>query len=306
MIRRIRKELKKVIVSQEKLIDSLLISLLSEGHLLIEGYPGVAKTTIIKALSKIVGLTFKRISFTPDLLPSDILGIEIYNASTHTFEIKKGAIFTDLLLADEINRAPAKVQSALLEAMAERQVTIGEKTFDLKRPFMVMATQNPIEESGVYALPQAQLDRFLLKSVVDYPKTAQEEVKILDHYQKASNLEGVNQVATIEDILRLQEKVNEIHIDQKVKEYIANLTLATREQNPLIKLGASPRGSIALLKASKAHALILGKNYVAPSDIKAVIYDVLRHRILLSFEAISQGITVQYVIDEIMKKVRVP
>ncbi|RUM45095.1 MAG: ATPase [Hydrogenimonas sp.] len=306
MIHQIKKELKKVIVSQDQLVQSLLITLLSEGHLLIEGYPGVAKTTIIKALSKIVGLTFKRISFTPDLLPSDILGIEIYNASTHTFEVKKGAIFTDLLLADEINRAPAKVQSALLEAMAERQVTIGEKTFDLKRPFMVMATQNPIEESGVYALPQAQLDRFLLKSVVDYPKTAQEEVKILDHYQKASNLEGVNQVATIEDILRLQEKVNEIHIDQKVKEYIANLTLATREQNPLIKLGASPRGSIALLKASKAHALILGKNYVAPSDIKAVIYDVLRHRILLSFEAISQGITVQYVIDEIMRKVRVP
>ncbi len=306
MIHQIKKELKKVIVSQDQLVQSLLITLLSEGHLLIEGYPGVAKTTIIKALSKIVGLTFKRISFTPDLLPSDILGIEIYNASTHTFEIKKGAIFTDLLLADEINRAPAKVQSALLEAMAERQVTIGEKTFDLKRPFMVMATQNPIEESGVYALPQAQLDRFLLKSVVDYPKTAQEEVKILDHYQKASHLEGVNQVATIEDILRLQEKVNEIHIDQKVKEYIANLTLATREQNPLIKLGASPRGSIALLKASKAHALILGKNYVAPSDIKAVIYDVLRHRILLSFEAISQNITTQNVINEIIKKVRVP
>jgi MoxR-like ATPase len=306
MIHQIKKELKKVIVSQDQLVQSLLITLLSEGHLLIEGYPGVAKTTIIKALSKIVGLTFKRISFTPDLLPSDILGIEIYNASTHTFEIKKGAIFTDLLLADEINRAPAKVQSALLEAMAERQVTIGEKSFDLKRPFMVMATQNPIEESGVYALPQAQLDRFLLKSVVEYPKTAQEEVKILDHYQKASDLEGVNQVATIEDILKLQEKVNEIHIDQKVKEYIANLILATREQNPLIKLGASPRGSIALLKASKAHALILGKNYVAPSDIKAVIYDVLRHRILLSFEAISQNITTQNVIDEIIKKVRVP
>jgi MoxR-like ATPase len=306
MIAEIRRELKKVIVSQDRLVQSLLITLLSEGHLLIEGYPGVAKTTIIKALSKIVGLTFKRISFTPDLLPSDILGIEIYNASTHTFEIKKGAVFTDLLLADEINRAPAKVQSALLEAMAERQVTIGEKTFDLKKPFMVMATQNPIEESGVYALPQAQLDRFLLKSVVDYPKTAHEEVEILNHYRKASDLEGVDQVATIEDILKLQHKVNEIHIDQKVKEYIANLILATREQNPLIKLGSSPRGSIALLKASKAYALILGKNYVAPSDIKAVIYDVLRHRILLSFEAISQNITAQDVIDEIIKKVRVP
>ena len=306
MIAKIKKELKKVIVSQEKMVDSLLITLLSEGHLLIEGYPGVAKTTIIKALSKIVGLKFKRISFTPDLLPSDILGIEIYNASTHTFEIKKGAVFTDLLLADEINRAPAKVQSALLEAMAEGQVTIGAKTFDLKKPFMVMATQNPIEENGVYNLPQAQLDRFLLKVVIDYPKRVNEEVEILNRYQKASNLDEIEQIVTMEDILDLQTKANNIYVDKKVKEYIAHIILATREKHPFIKIGSSPRGTIALLKASKAHALINKKDYVAPSDIKAAVFDVLRHRILLSFEAVSQNISVEDVIDEIIKKVRVP
>ncbi len=305
MISKIKSELKKVIVSQEKMVDSLLITLLCEGHLLIEGYPGVAKTTIIKALSKIVGLEFKRISFTPDLLPSDILGIEIYNASTNSFEIKKGVVFTDLLLADEINRAPAKVQSALLEAMAERQVTIGGETFDLKKPFMVMATQNPIEESGVYNLPQAQLDRFLLKIVVDFPKKSIEEVEILNRYQKAHSLDEVAQIATIEDILNLQNQANSVFVDEKVKEYMASIILATRK-HPLVKIGSSPRGTIALFKTSKAHALISGKDYVAPSNIKAVLNDVLRHRITLSFEAISQNVTVEDVIDDIVKQTRVP
>ncbi|NPA58639.1 MAG: MoxR family ATPase [Aquificae bacterium] len=319
VIQKIRNEIKKAIIGQEKMIDALLIGLITEGHILIEGIPGVAKTTAVKTLGKVLNLNFKRIQFTPDLIPSDILGGEIYIIEKDEFRVKKGPIFTNLLLADEINRAPAKVQSALLEAMQERQVTIGEDTFPLDEPFLVMATLNPIEEEGVYNLPEAQLDRFLMKVVIDYP-SKEEEYKIL---KLVAQQEGIandtvekpaepEQVATKEDILALKKRLKEIHIDREVEEYIVNLTMATREPekygipSEYIRLGLSPRATINLYKVAKAVALLKGKDYISPSDILTYIKDVFRHRFLVSFQAEAEGITTDHVVDMIVEKVPMP
>ncbi|NPA53942.1 MAG: MoxR family ATPase [Aquificae bacterium] len=318
LVQKIKKELQKAIIGQEKMIDALLIGLITEGHILIEGIPGVAKTTAVKTLGKILNLSFKRIQFTPDLIPSDILGGEIYIIEKDEFRIKKGPIFTNLLLADEINRAPAKVQSALLEAMQERQVTIGEHTFSLEEPFLVMATLNPIEEEGVYNLPEAQLDRFLMKVVVDYP-SEEEEYKILKLVVRQEGLNGeVSQkeepkpVATKEDILSLKKQLKNIHIDKEVEEYIVKLVMATREPEKYgirpeyIRLGLSPRATINLYKVSKAVAFLNGKDYVAPSDILLYLKEVFRHRFLVSYQAEAEGITTDDIVDMIIEKVPIP
>ncbi len=318
LIQRIKKELQKAIIGQEKMIDALLIGLITEGHILIEGIPGVAKTTAVKTLGKVLNLSFKRIQFTPDLIPSDILGGEIYIIEKDEFRIKKGPIFTNLLLADEINRAPAKVQSALLEAMQERQVTIGEHTFPLEEPFLVMATLNPIEEEGVYNLPEAQLDRFLMKVVVDYP-SEEEEYKILKLVVRQEGLNGEvsyqeepEPVATKEDILSLKKQLKNIHIDKEVEEYIVKLVMATREPEKYgikpeyIRLGLSPRATINLYKVSKAAAFLNGKDYVAPSDILLYIKEVFRHRFLVSYQAEAEGITTDDIVDMIIEKVPIP
>ncbi|WP_457623448.1 AAA family ATPase [Persephonella sp.] len=319
IIQKIKKELKKAIIGQEKMLDALLIGLITEGHILIEGIPGVAKTTAVKTLGKILNLDFKRIQFTPDLIPSDIIGGEIYIIEKDEFRVKKGPIFTNLLLADEINRAPAKVQSALLEAMQERQVTIGEHTFQLDRPFLVMATLNPIEEEGVYHLPEAQLDRFIMKVIVDYP-SPEEEYEIL---KLVVNREGfdsndenirpeVETVAEKEDLLKLREKLKTIHIDKEVEEYIVNLTTATRKpekfglDKDLIRLGLSPRATINLYKVSKAVALLNNKDYVTPADILMYVKEVFRHRFLISFKAEAEGLTTDNIIDQIIEKVPMP
>ncbi|WP_456401290.1 AAA family ATPase [Persephonella sp.] len=319
IIQKIKKELKKAIIGQEKMLDALLIGLITEGHILIEGIPGVAKTTAVKTLGKILNLDFKRVQFTPDLIPSDIIGGEIYIIEKDEFRVKKGPIFTNLLLADEINRAPAKVQSALLEAMQERQVTIGEHTFQLDRPFLVMATLNPIEEEGVYHLPEAQLDRFIMKVIVDYP-SPEEEYEIL---KLVVNREGfdsndenirpeVETVAEKEDLLKLREKLKTIHIDKEVEEYIVNLTTATRKpekfglDKDLIRLGLSPRATINLYKVSKAVALLNNKDYVTPADILMYVKEVFRHRFLISFKAEAEGLTTDNIIDQIIEKVPMP
>ncbi len=318
IIQRIKDELKKFIIGQEKMIDALLIGLITEGHILLEGVPGVAKTTAVKTLGRILNLSFKRVQFTPDLIPSDILGGEIYLIEKDEFRIKKGPIFTNLLLADEINRAPAKVQSALLEAMQERQVTIGEETFPLDEPFLVMATLNPIEEEGVYNLPEAQLDRFLMKVIVDYP-SEEEEYQILKLVVRNEGLSEDNSyreepepVASKEDILLLKEKLKSIHIDPEVERYIVNLVMATRNPekygvNPsYIRLGLSPRASINLYKVSKASALLKNKDFVSPSDILMYVKEVFRHRFLLSFKAEAEGITTDDIIEQIVEKVPIP
>ncbi len=319
IIQKIKKELKKAIIGQEKMLDALLIGLITEGHILIEGIPGVAKTTAVKTLGKILNLDFKRVQFTPDLIPSDIIGGEIYIIEKDEFRVKKGPIFTNLLLADEINRAPAKVQSALLEAMQERQVTIGEHTFQLDRPFLVMATLNPIEEEGVYHLPEAQLDRFIMKVIVNYP-SPEEEYEIL---KLVVNREGfdsndenirpeVETVAEKEDLLKLREKLKTIHIDKEVEEYIVNLTTATRKpekfglDKDLIRLGLSPRATINLYKVSKAVALLNNKDYVTPADILMYVKEVFRHRFLISFKAEAEGLTTDNIIDQIIEKVPMP
>ena len=305
----IKNELKKAIIGHEDLINTMLISLISNGHLLIEGVPGIAKTTAIKTLAKTIDLEFKRVQFTPDLLPSDITGIEIYNPKTHEFQIKKGPIFTNFLLADEINRAPAKVQSALLEAMAERQVTIAEENFPLPNPFMVLATQNPIEQEGTYPLPEAQLDRFLLKVNIGY-NTLEEEIKIIK--LKDKNI-TINKVASLDDILNLQKEVEKIHIDDELIKYIATIIDATRNPKKYniklaeyIELGASPRGSIALFKTSKANALLKNKDYVAPSDIIEMIPFVLNHRIKLNYKAEADEIKPEMIIKEIIEAIDIP
>ena len=305
----IKNELKKAIIGHEDLINTMLISLISNGHLLIEGVPGIAKTTAIKTLAKTIDLEFKRVQFTPDLLPSDITGIEIYNPKTHEFQIKKGPIFTNFLLADEINRAPAKVQSALLEAMAERQVTIAEENFPLPNPFMVLATQNPIEQEGTYPLPEAQLDRFLLKVNIGY-NTLEEEIKIIK--LKDKNI-TINKVASLDDILNLQKEVEKIHIDDELIKYIATIIDATRNPKKYniklaeyIELGSSPRGSIALFKTSKANALLKNKDYVAPSDIIEMIPFVLNHRIKLNYKAEADEIKPEMIIKEIIEAIDIP
>ncbi len=308
----LKKELHKVIIGQEAMIDGLLIGLLCEGHILVEGAPGLAKTTTINTLSKAIGLDSKRIQFTPDLLPSDILGAQIYNPKDHSFSIKKGPLFTHLLLADEINRAPAKVQSALLEVMQERQVTIADETFELDAPFLVMATQNPIENEGVYALPEAQLDRFMMKIVVNH-NSEEEELVIM---KKVANKESqsIQRVLTMEELFAAQEAVDAIHIDEELEKYIVQIIVATREPDKFgidnmaenILFGASPRASIDLYKAAKAQAFLRGNTFVTPADIGFVVHAVLRHRIVLSYEAMAKNMTTDRLISTIIETLPVP
>lgn len=308
----LKKELSKAVIGQENMIDGLLIGLLCDGHILVEGVPGLAKTTTIDALSKAIGLDAKRIQFTPDLLPSDIIGAQIYNPQDHSFSIKKGPLFTHLLLADEINRAPAKVQSALLEAMQERQITIADESFKLDKPFLVMATQNPIEQEGVYALPEAQLDRFMMKIVVKH-NAEDEELTIMRKVANQS-FEEIQTVLSLEALQELQEALKDIHIDEALERYMIQLIAATREPvrfglealEPLIMFGVSPRASIDLYKASKAHAFLKGKTFVSPSDIASVIHKVLRHRIVLSYEARAKGIQSDEIITKIIETLPIP
>jgi len=308
----IKHEIQKVIVGQEEMIDSLLIGLLCDGHILLEGVPGLAKTTTVNTLAKTLGLDFKRVQFTPDLLPSDIIGTEIYDPKNNTFKIKKGPIFTNLLLADEINRAPAKVQSALLEAMQERQVTIADETFRIDAPFLTLATQNPIEQEGAYSLPEAQLDRFMLKVVVGY-NTKAEEIMIIDRIAEGK-LEEVERVASKEDLEVLKEAYRKIHIDDELKSYIVDLIFATREPEhygmedfrSYIQYGASPRASINLYNAAKAYAFLRGKEFVTPVDIAKMAKDVLRHRIIMSYEAEAEGITSDQVVEKVLEVVPIP
>ena len=304
MINNIKTELKKVIVGQDKMIDALLIGLLTNGHILLEGVPGLAKTLTIKTLAKILNLDFSRIQFTPDLLPTDIVGTEIYDIKSGEFRIKKGPIFANLILADEINRAPAKVQSALLEAMAEKQITIAEENFKLDEPFLVMATQNPVEQEGTYNLPEAQLDRFMLKVVIGY-NTKDEEFEIIKRSANES-FEEVKQIATKEDIFKMQEEVKNIHIDDELTKYIVDLVSATRVKHKYIEFGCSPRSGISLYKASKAVAFLEGRDYVTPIDIVSIAKEVFRHRIVLSYEAEADEITADKIIEEIVASVPAP
>lgn len=306
------REMNKVIVGQKHMIDALLIGLLGQGHILLEGVPGLAKTLSINTLSKAVHGTFSRIQFTPDLLPADVIGTMTYNIKQNEFSIKKGPIFANFVLADEINRAPAKVQSALLEAMQEKQVTIGDTTFKLDKPFLVMATQNPVEQEGTYPLPEAQVDRFMLKTVIDYPKLDEE------HYIMRRNLaqehETVRPVVSIEQILKAQQAVKEVYMDEKIEKYILDIIFATRypekygleELKSLINFGASPRGSINLATASKCHAFIRRRGYVVPEDVRAVVYDVLRHRIGITYEAEAENINSVEIIEKIVNAIDVP
>ena len=294
------------------MIDSLLIALLCEGHILIEGVPGLAKTTTVNALAKSLGLGFKRAQFTPDLLPSDILGAEIYDPQNNSFKIKKGPIFTNLLLADEINRAPAKVQSALLEVMQEKQVTLGDTTFKLDPPFFVMATQNPVEQEGVYQLPEAQLDRFMLKLVVDY-NTKTEELEIARRISSGS-FEEIKAVITHDDLVELKRAIKEVHVDAEVEEYMIELVNATRnpgeygldELKDYIQFGASPRVSIDMFKAVKAMAYLRGKDFVTPVDIAYIAKEIMRHRIVLTYEAEAEGITTDEIIQRVLETVQIP
>lgn len=312
IISEIKKEVNKVIVGHEHLIDSMLIALMCEGHLLVEGVPGLAKTTAVNALSKALGVESKRVQFTPDLLPSDITGTEIYDQKSGDFKVKRGPVFTNLLLADEINRAPAKVQSALLEVMQEKQVTIADETIKLDRPFLVMATQNPVEQEGTYHLPEAQLDRFMLKVNVGY-NSIDEEFEIVSRVTKKGFGE-ISQVVGKEDIKRVQEEVQKIYVDEGVQKYMLKLIFATRfpkeygvgEIAEFIEFGASPRASIDLFKASRAVALMRGKDYVSPVDVAEVIFDVLRHRIILNYKAEAENITSDEIIKTIQKAVRLP
>lgn len=302
----------KVIVGQKHLVDCLLIGLLSDGHILLEGVPGLAKTLAIKTLAKLIDADFSRIQFTPDLLPADVVGTMIYSQKDEKFQVKKGPVFANFVLADEINRAPAKVQSALLEAMQEHQVTIGDNTFSLPDPFLVMATQNPIEQEGTYQLPEAQVDRFLLKVVISYPTIDEEKLIIRENLQ--GSLPTVNAVTTATDILQARKVVNEVYIDEKIEQYIADIVFATRypdryqmpELNDMITFGGSPRASIALAKAARAYAFIKHRGYVVPEDVRAVAHDVLRHRIGLSYEAEAANVTSEQIVSKIINKVVVP
>ncbi len=312
LVEKIRNEIKKVVVGQDKMIDGLLIGLACEGHILLEGVPGLAKTTTVNALSKALGLKFKRVQFTPDLLPSDIIGAEIYDPKNNSFKIKRGPVFTNLLLADEINRAPAKVQSALLEVMQERQVTIGEESFKIELPFLVMATQNPVEQEGAYNLPEAQLDRFMMKLVVGY-NSPEEELEIARRVANDA-LGKIDEVASTEELFQMKEEVRKVHIDEEVEKYIIDLVFATRKPQQYgiesikkwIMYGASPRASIDLYKASRAQAYLRGKDFVSPVDIAYVAKSVLRHRIILSYEAEAEEITSDMVIDRVLESVAIP
>ena len=305
-------EINKIIVGQKRMVESLLIGLLGKGHILLEGVPGLAKTLAINTLSKSVKGSFSRIQFTPDLLPADVIGTMIYNIKENDFSIKKGPIFANFVLADEINRAPAKVQSALLEAMQEKQVTIGDTSFKLQAPFLVMATQNPVEQEGTYPLPEAQVDRFMLKAVIDYPKLNEEQLIMRTNLN--SSTKNIKPVINTKQIISAQDTVNEVYMDEKIENYILNLIFATRypenykleSLKPMISFGASPRGSINLATASKCYAFLKHRGYVIPEDVRAVIYDVLRHRIGLTYEAEAENITSEEIITQIINEVEVP
>jgi len=302
----------RVIVGQKHLVDSLLISLLSGGHILLEGVPGLAKTLAINTLAKLVDADFSRVQFTPDLLPADVIGTMIYSQKDENFHVKKGPVFANFVLADEINRAPAKVQSALLEAMQEQQVTIGDQSFTLPRPFLVMATQNPIEQEGTYQLPEAQVDRFMLKVIVGYP-TVEEEKKIIRE-NLAGSMPQVSAVTNAEEIMKAREIVGEVYIDEKIEQYIADIVFASRyperyglsELKDMITFGGSPRASINLAKAARAYAFIKHRGYVVPEDVRAVAHDVMRHRIGLSYEAEASNVTSEEIVSKLINKVEVP
>lgn len=308
----IRTGMDRRIVGQKHLVDSLLIALLCNGHILLEGVPGLAKTLAIKTLSALVDAKFSRVQFTPDLLPADVIGTLIYSVKKESFEVKKGPIFANFVLADEINRAPAKVQSALLEAMQERQVTIGDNTYQLPEPFLVMATQNPIEQEGTYTLPEAQVDRFLLKVVIGYPEKSEEKVIIRQNI--SSKQDPINPVVNPDEILEVQKIVEKIYIDEKIENYIVDIVFATREPSKyglaelqgLISYGSSPRASISLALAARAYAFLQGRGYVIPEDVRSVCHDVMRHRIGLTYEAEANNISADKIITDILDKVEVP
>jgi MoxR-like ATPase len=312
VIERIRTEIHRVIVGQDLLVDRLLLALLCNSHVLIEGVPGLAKTLSVTTLSQMIQASFQRIQFTPDMLPADVVGTLIYNPKSGEFSVKKGPIFANIILADEINRAPAKVQSALLEAMQERQVTIGDETFMLDDPFMVLATQNPIEQEGTYPLPEAQLDRFMLKLKITYPSKSQ-ELQILNKMALTKTELKVDPVITPADIIRLRELADEIFMDDKIKDYIVDIVDATRDPAAykidiasMIRYGASPRATIYLAMASRGHALIEGRGYVTPQDVKSVAMDVLRHRVMVTYEAEAEEKTPEDMVSRILESVKVP
>lgn len=302
----------RVIVGQKHLVDSLLISLLSDGHILLEGVPGLAKTLAIKTLAQLIDADYSRIQFTPDLLPADVVGTMIYSQKEEKFQVKKGPVFANFVLADEINRAPAKVQSALLEAMQEHQVTIGEQTFSLPNPFLVMATQNPIEQEGTYQLPEAQVDRFMLKVIIDYPTLEEEKLIIRNNIKGISPV--ITPVTTASEIVKAREVVNQVYLDEKIEQYIADIVFASRyperyqlaELKDMITFGGSPRASINLAKAARAYAFIKHRGYVVPEDVRAVAHDVMRHRIGLSYEAEASNVTSEEIVSSIINKVQVP
>jgi len=308
----LKAEMGKVIVGQSKMVDRLLIGLLCRGHILLEGVPGLAKTLAISTLAKTIDTEYKRIQFTPDLLPADIIGTMIYNQKSGEFVPKKGPLFSNIILADEINRAPAKVQSALLEAMQERTVTIGDQTYRLDEPFLVLATQNPIEQEGTYPLPEAQVDRFMLKLKIVYP--SREEEKTILSRMSAGTVPEVNKVITVDKLLRARDLVNEIYMDSRVEDYIVNLVFATREPEnagladikELISFGASPRATLFLTRAGRAHAFLRGRGYVTPEDIKSVGMDILRHRVIVTYEAEAENITPEQIVQKIFDSVEVP
>ena len=310
-LEKIKKELQKHIIGHDDMLELLLIALISRGHILIEGVPGLAKTTTVKTLAKTLGAEFKRVQFTPDLLPSDILGAEIYDPKENSFKIKQGPIFTNILLADEINRSPAKVQSALLEVMEEKQVTLGDRSFKLEEPFLVLATQNPIESQGAYELPEAQLDRFMIKATITY-NTKDEELQIARMITKES--EKIEQVATLEELQDSLTHLKDIHIDSELEEYMVEVINATRnpleyglkEISELLRFGAGTRGTISLFKASRARALLQGRDFVEPSDISFVLKPTLRHRLVLSYEAMAEEIGSDEILDKICKKIEIP
>lgn len=308
----LKTEMNKVIVGQEGMIERLLIGLLGRGHILLEGVPGLAKTLAINTLSKAVDGSFNRIQFTPDLLPADVVGTQIYNMKENAFSIKQGPIFANFVLADEINRAPAKVQSALLEAMQEKQVTIGEKTFKLDRPFLVMATQNPVEQEGTYPLPEAQVDRFMLKTVIDYPKFDDEQLVMRNNLK--GSFQEVNPVVSLDQILNAQKFVREVYMDDKIEKYILDIIFATRYPEKynleslkgLISFGASPRGSINLALASKCYAFVNQRGYVIPEDVRAIVMDVLRHRVGITYEAEAENVTSEDIVGKVINEIEVP
>ena len=305
LVTKIREEVGKVIVGQEKLIDRLVLAMATGGHILLEGVPGLAKTLSVNTLAKTLGLEFRRISFTPDLLPADVVGTLVYSPKTGEFTPKKGPVFTNLLLADEINRAPAKVQSALLESMQEKQVTIGDTTYPLPQPFLVLATQNPIEQEGTYPLPEAQVDRFMFKCLVETPSKADER-RIMQRFAENAQPPEAKAVCAPEDVKALRAALKEVYCDEKVGDYILEIVFKTREKNEMIQNGASPRATLALNLAARGNALLHGRAYATPQDVKEVVHDVLRHRILLTYEAEAEGLTSDKIIDKILAEVPVP